>query len=102
MSSWDFQRFNELLGNKVDFSVVIGRALSGKSFVCSKMSQDLGYKPIDMKAMEEGVKKRLGTDEEPFEGDVPIGEVEKDVLALIQSCNKVKFVFDGFLHKTAS
>lgn len=31
MNEWDFNVFNEKLGNKTEFGVVVGRALSGKS-----------------------------------------------------------------------
>ena len=33
-----------------------------------------------MKAVEEVVKKSLGTEDEPFEGQVPIEKVEEEVL----------------------
>jgi len=36
-----------------------------------------------MKGLEEGIKKRLGTDEEPFEGEVPVAEFEKEVHSII-------------------
>jgi len=43
-------------------------------------------KCINMDEIAEGCKKRLTVDpEEPFEGDVPIAEIEKDVIALIQA-----------------
>ena len=34
MSEWDSGNFNEMLGSKVDYLVVTGRSLSGKSAVC--------------------------------------------------------------------
>jgi ABC-type oligopeptide transport system ATPase subunit len=33
MSEWDFSIFNEKLGNKIEFGVLIGKSLSGKSVV---------------------------------------------------------------------
>ena len=68
-----------MIQDKVDFSVVIGKPLSGKTFLCKLLEKHFDYKIIDMKALEEVVKKRLGTEEEPFEGEVPIAEVENQV-----------------------
>jgi len=42
-----------------------------------------GYTVLDMKALTEKVKSKLGTEEEPFDGEVPIGEVEKDIVATV-------------------
>jgi adenylate kinase family enzyme len=48
----------------------------------------------------------LGTEEEPFEGEVPLSDVEKSIVNHIKqevnSGNRVKFVFDGFSHKTSA
>jgi hypothetical protein len=57
--------------------------------------------PIDMKIISEKVKSRLGTEEEPFEGEVPIKEVEKEISKIIEegSKSKTKYIFDGFTHK---
>jgi hypothetical protein len=75
MSSWDEQRFIELTTKKVDFAIVLGDTLSGKTSLCNHMAKHLGHKIIVMKSLEEQVKKRLGTEEEPFEGEVPIVEI---------------------------
>ena len=55
-----------------------------------------------MKIISEKVKSRLGTEEEPFEGEAPIKEVEKEISKIIEegSKSKVKFIFDGFTHKS--
>jgi hypothetical protein len=47
------------------------------------MAEALGFKVIDMKAIAAKVKGTLGTEEEPFEGEVPIKEVEKAIATLI-------------------
>lgn len=56
-----------------------------------------------MKALEEVVKKRLGSDEEPFEGEVPVPEVEKEIFSIfdkdMKSGKKYHYVFDGYSHK---
>ncbi len=55
-----------------------------------------------MKLISEKVKSKLGTEEEPFEGEVPVKEVEKEIKKLIDegSKSKVKFIFDGYSHKS--
>lgn len=59
---------------------------------------------IDMKAIEEDLKKRLSTEEEPVE-TIPLPEVEKEILQMIENgkknSKKVYWVFDGFIHPTA-
>jgi adenylate kinase len=77
MSEWDFNVFNEKLGNKTDFGIIVGRPLSGKSTLAQYMAKNLGYKVVDMKAITEKVKGMLGTEDEPFEGEVPIAKVEE-------------------------
>lgn len=70
IDEWNYRTFQEKLGNKIDYGVVHGRTLSGKTEVCSQIKKLLGYKVIDMKQIVEDVKKKLGTEDEPFEGDV--------------------------------
>jgi hypothetical protein len=43
------------------------------------MSNNLGFTVLDSKAMSDQVKGRLGTEEEPFEGEVPLSEIEKEI-----------------------
>lgn len=77
MSEWSFQIFNEKLGNKIEYGVLVGKSLTGKSLVASILANNQGYTVIDMNKISEDVKGTLGTEDEPFEGDVPIAEVEK-------------------------
>lgn len=57
-----------------------------------------------MGKISETVRGTLGSEEEPFEGDVPIADVEKEICSIIdtaqKSGNRCKFVFDGFTHDT--
>ena len=39
------------------------------------MKEKLNFKIIDMKKIQLEIKKKMGTDEEPFEGEVPIASV---------------------------
>lgn len=50
-----------------------------------------------MKAIRDDVKKSLGTEEEPFEGDVPIDKTE-DAISQLVSKTKGKLIFDGIVH----
>jgi len=37
MDSWDFDLFNEKMGNMVEYGIVVGRSLSGKTEICSQL-----------------------------------------------------------------
>jgi len=103
MNEWSFQLFNEKLGNKVEFGVIVGESMSGKSETAKCLATNQGYEIIDMGKCTEAVKATLGTEEEPFEGEVPIADVEKQICQTIEtsksSGKKCKFVFDGYTHK---
>jgi adenylate kinase family enzyme len=84
MSEWDFSLFNQKLGNKIAFGVVIGRPFSGKTTIANRLAQLNSMTLIDMKVISEKLKASLGTEDEPFEGEVPIKLVEGEVLKLIR------------------
>jgi len=42
-------------------------------------------KVIDMNKIAEDAKKKLGTEEEPFEGEVPVSKVQEGILDTIES-----------------
>jgi len=104
MSEWSFQLFNEKLGNKTEFGLLVGKSLSGKSIVAKLLAEKNGFTVIDMSKISDAARGRLGTEEEPFEGEVPIAEVEADIVTLINdaqsSGGRSKFVFDGYLHSS--
>lgn len=54
------------------------------------MASKLGYTVIDMKAIAEKVKGKLGTEDEPFEGEVPIAAVEKEIEAMIKTTKEAQ------------
>jgi hypothetical protein len=83
MSRWSFDQFSEIVAKKTDYVVVLGRPYAGSDIVSGIFVKQLGYKLIDMAAIREQVRKKLGTEEEPFEGEVPIDKVEQAVLDLI-------------------
>ena len=96
--------FNEKLGNKIEYGVIVGKSFSGKSTLCKMLAQHQGFTVIDMKDIAEKLRAKLGTEDGPFEGEVPVAEVEKEIVAVIASskgaATKAKFVFDGYTHKT--
>lgn len=83
MNEWSFQIFDEKLGNKVEYGMLVGKSMSGKSQTASLLAQGHGYTVLDMNKISEQVKAKLGTEEEPFEGDVPMPEVEKQICQTI-------------------
>ena len=104
MNEWSFQLFNEKLGNKIEFGLVSGKSMSGKTQACTILEQNHGFTAINMATLSEQVKATLGTEEEPFEGEVPIADVEKAICKKINDAKnaggRCKFVFDGFTHAT--
>ena len=60
--------------------MVLGNWYSGKTSVAKAMAQHFGYQVIDMKATAASIKASLGSEEEPFEGEVPLSDVEKAVV----------------------
>lgn len=103
MSAWDWDAFQANLARRLDFGVIVGRPLSGKSTVAAHMRDRLGYHVIDMKALTEQAKAKLASGEdEDAEIQVPIGEVEKQIESFIAQNTvqgkRARFVFDGFTH----
>jgi hypothetical protein len=48
MGEWDFSLFNQKLGNKVSYGVVVGQVLSGKTTIAKNLAEN-GMVLIDMK-----------------------------------------------------
>lgn len=74
MHAWDSTNFHEMLGEKHDYSICLGRSLSGKSEIAKALEKHCGYTVIDFKAVEEDLKKRLSTEDNEVE-EVPLIEV---------------------------
>lgn len=86
------------MGNKVQFGFMIGKPLSGKTTLSKDLEKNHNYVPIDMKTIQQSIKESKGTEEGPYEGDIPIGEVEAACMDVIKKCKGQKFVFDDYLH----
>lgn len=106
MNSWDFEQFQEHLGNNINWGIITARAFAGRSEVAKEMAKLTSGRCINMETVAEECKKRLKDPEaEEFEGDVPIEEIQKDICAMVKtdqaSGSKCCYVFDGFAHKSA-
>lgn len=75
--------------------------MSGKTTLSKVLNEKLNFKIISMKEISLELKKKMGTDEEPFEGEVPIANVEKEILSILKSNeSNTRFIFDDYTHKT--
>lgn len=105
LKEWNSREFEEQLGARTEWGIISGRTLSGKTTVANMVSQLNRGKILNMNAISDECKKRLGTDDEPFEGDVPISEVEKDCIAIVNkdkaAGQQYTYIFDGYLQKSA-
>jgi len=104
MRTWDESTFNEHLGNKTEWAIVLGQSLSGKSLVAGVVCESTCGKVIDMAKIAEDIRPRLETEDGPFEGRIPDAEVEKDILATIaadkNNGDKFFYIVDGQHHET--
>ena len=89
MKQWDYRLFQENMGNVTEFGMIIGDQRSGKSTLCKFLNEKFGHHVVDMKAIETRMKAKLGgEDDEPFEGEIPVADVEKEALDFIhQTCS---------------
>jgi len=107
MESWDFAKFEEHLGNQINYGIITGHALSGRNNVAKVVAELMNGKVIDPEVVTEAVKKRLlGPEPEgEWEGEVPAEEIQKDIWAIIRgdqvAGKKCAYIFDG-LHTTAA
>lgn len=104
MEEWDASTFEEHLGKKINWGLLTGRSLSGKTTVANALCGLMKAKVINMTAIAESIKKTLGTEEEPFEGEVPLEKVEEHILNTVATDraanNKFTYLFDGWLHSS--
>lgn len=104
MRAWDEGTFNEHLGNKTEWGMLMGPSLSGKSLVGKIVAENTNGKIIDLLAISEAIRPKLETEDGPFEGRIPDEEVEKDVLALIEADkaagDKFFYLIDGMHHES--
>lgn len=105
MKKWDEDTFNKYLGNDISYGVILGRSLSGKTEIAKTIEQLISGKIINLVTVTDQVKKTMGTEEEPFEGEVPKDKVYEAVLQSISqdraANRKFTYIFDGYAHSVA-
>lgn len=84
VKQWQPETFQEFFQPQIEYHIIEGKSLTGKTFLANLLAKHLGYKLVDYKVIEEQVKKQLGTEDEPFEGDVPNDKVNEAVYQSIQ------------------
>jgi adenylate kinase family enzyme len=112
VSEWDSQNWQEVFASvKVDWCLVTGSPLSGKTTVTKYLLKHIGSQRavtvIDHKEHEAAIRASMATPEGPYEGEVPLSKIEDSIASLIQRDKKagkrVLYVFDSFPgHKTAA
>ena len=105
-SNWNANSFEDMLGKKVQWGIVHGRQFSGAEECAKKLCGMVKGKIIDMKFISEELKKKMGTEDEPFEGEVPMDKVEEAILDLVsrdRSANeKYCYIFNSWQHANAT
>ena len=104
MIEWDASTFEDHLGKKVAWGMLTGRSYSGKKTVAAAIASLIKGKVLNMVEIATELKKKMGTEEEPYEGEVSIAKVEEEILRIVQkdkeSNQKFTYIFDSWLHKT--
>lgn len=86
MREWDNEQFKSILGQNIEWCFVIGRTLGGKTELCKQlMPLVCNGKTISMEKIASEIKKTLGSEDEPFDGEVPNNLVEEQVLEMVAS-----------------
>lgn len=106
MREWDASKFEAALGRKVNWGVVYGREHSGKAELAKALAGLIKGKIINMGKIAEDLKKKLGTEDEPFEGDVPTSKIEEAILETVaqdRAANRnFTYIFEDWAHKNAT
>jgi hypothetical protein len=99
MEKWNVNQFLDMVTPRTYFCAIFGPFLSGKTYLCNLMHKYLGFKVLDMKVLEEKIKKSRGTEEEPFEGTLGWRDFMDEVQSIWAEDNKsgstYKYVLDN-------
>lgn len=106
MNEWDANTFEDHLGNKVAYGLLTGRSYSGKRTVAAELVNTIKSKIVNMEQIAAELKKSMGSEEEPFEGEVSVDKVEAAIVKHIAhdraNSRKYTYLFDRWMHKSAS
>lgn len=73
----DWESYNALVTPIPSYSLVIGKSLSGKTTISNLIAKHApGVKVWSLRAIEAEIKKSKGTEEEPYEGEVTLDEIQ--------------------------
>jgi adenylate kinase family enzyme len=100
MNEWDMATFAEHLGMRTAWGVVTGHKYQGADMIKDELKKIMDIKTINMKAIEEDLKKGKGTEDEPFEGEIQLSEVEESVVSQVNANKKCTYLFESWLHKS--
>jgi hypothetical protein len=80
MKEWNKDDFENYINPKTYFVINVGLINSGKTEIGKDiLEKEFKIKYIDCKEVEANIKKKKGTEEEPFEGDVTYLEVADEI-----------------------
>lgn len=96
MNEWSAENFEEVMGRKVLYGIILGEKCSGKTTVANYMGEKIDYKVINNQVIEAEVRKSKATEEGEFEGEIPLDEVEAAIVAKIKANPKDRYVFDDY------
>ena len=77
VNKWDETRFNEMMGSKINYGILTGKWLSGKTSICKHYAQK-GMTIIDHKAIHDDIKKSYEELPEPPE-TVPMEAITEKI-----------------------
>jgi hypothetical protein len=106
IDEWSYKKFDEQMGNKVQYGVVMGKVCTGKTTITKYMEQSLnmGIRRINMEEIQkENPPMDMTADPPaPIEGEtLPVPEVEKLIVKMIKEApSGTRWVFDSYLHKS--
>jgi hypothetical protein len=100
LDEWNHQKFDEKMGNKTNYGVIVGKTCTGKTTVANFMANNLnmGIKVIDMKKIKKD-NPPLDGEGNPVEGEeCKLSTVEEIIVKMIRSEPATRWVFDEYLH----
>lgn len=100
MNEWSYEKFEEKMGNKISYGVIVGDMQTGKTEVANHLAEKMGHRVINMPAIAEEVRKTLADDEGNLpEGDIAMDKIEAWITDMIRADPKARYVFDDYTHK---
>jgi hypothetical protein len=96
MNEWSQENFDEAMGKKVIFGIIIGEKCTGKTTIAKHMGDKLEYTVINNDDIKVEIKKSKSTEDGEFEGEITLDEIEAAIEAKIKANPKGRYVFDDY------